>query len=190
MVLVIRNSYTKDLKTDTHFFGVVFAEKKRSKLSRRPLKLHRYKCEVSESFAELWNSPSKGLSSKCRKVFTLALRSLCVYWCYMGVNRVKHFWLVAVLQVIIQEKNTIFLEQVCVRILRPIYTVRFCRMQPLYNSLTTLFRPRLSQGFKTCFKILQLFLCRKCVIRRLHATKSHRVNRPLDFLQFSHGRAE
>ena len=52
-LLVIGNSYTKDLKTDTHFFGVVFAEKKRSKLSRRPLKLHRYKCEVSESFAEL-----------------------------------------------------------------------------------------------------------------------------------------
>ena len=28
--------------------------------------------------------------------------------------------------------------------LRPIYTVRFCRIQPPYDTLTTLFRPRLS----------------------------------------------
>ena len=52
----------------------------------------------------------------------------------------------------------------------------FCRIQLPYDTLTTLFRPRLSQGFKICFKILRLFFrVSKRVVRRLHATKSYRV---------------
>ena len=41
------------------------------------------------------------------------------------------------------EKNSIFLyvlffiNQLCTPLLRPIYTVRFCRIQPLYDTLTT-----------------------------------------------------
>ena len=65
--------------------------------------------------------------------------------------------------------------------IRPIYTVRFCRMQPPYYTLTTRFRPRLSYGFKHVLKSYDFFSCRKRVVRRLHATKSYRVNRPLDF---------
>ena len=63
--------------------------------------------------------------------------------------------------------------------IRPIYTVRFCRMRPPYYTLTTRFRPRLSYGFKHVLKSYDFISCRN--IRRLHTTKSYRVNRPLDF---------
>ena len=52
-----------------------------------------------------------------------------------------------------------------------------------YDTFTTHFKPRLSRGFLTCFEILQLFSCRKRVVRRLHVTKMHRVNRPLLLLE-------
>ena len=34
---------------------------------------------------------------------------------------------------------------------------------------------------KHVLKSYDIFSCRKRVVRRLHATKSHRVNRPLEF---------
>ena len=57
--------------------------------------------------------------------------------------------------------------------------VRFCRMQPPYDTLMT--RKKL-KDFKTCFKTLQQSwpkMCHKRVERRLHATKSYHVNQPL-----------
>ena len=80
--------------------------------------------------------------------------------------------------------------------LRPIYTVRFSRMRPPYITLTTRLRhahdtltTRLRHAYDTFqatigvrFQYMfsnptAVFSCR---IRRLHATKSYRVNRPLD----------
>ena len=55
--------------------------------------------------------------------------------------------------------------------LRLICTVPFGRMQPPYDTPTTLFRPRLSQGLKACFKILQHFSCRTRVVKEVAFSK-------------------
>ena len=65
--------------------------------------------------------------------------------------------------------------------LRPIYTVRFCRMQPPYDiRLRHFLGHNCRKNFKHVYKSYNFFRAGKCAVRRLHATKSYRVlNWPL-----------
>ena len=71
-------------------------------------------------------------------------------------------------------------------LLRPIYTVQFCRMQPPYDTLTTRLRhKKRCRIWKHVLKPYDSRVVAWSVVRRSHATKSYRVNRPLLFAVFS-----
>ena len=55
----------------------------------------------------------------------------------------------------------------CKRAIRLIYKVRFCRMQPPYDTPMTLFGPRVLRQVLSCYNFFR---------RRLHATKSYRAH--------------